>query len=135
MHGDLPGQVRRGFAKSVWPVRDSPHDGFTGLGTSPTSQRRGLTCLVCPLPLPTLRGDLDCGLPDPLRTLGAITQGRWYAIDSVAVLRRILGRVDPTGLRHHVRHLRCEPLVTAVRVDRCIRHDLRPIDRDRAEAG
>jgi hypothetical protein len=81
------------------------------------SQRRGLTCPVCLLPLPTLRGDLDCGLPDPLRTLGAITQGRGYAINSVAVLRRILGRVDPSGLRHHVRHLRCEPHVVGAGVE------------------
>jgi len=76
------------------------------------------------------------GPVDPFGPSGAVTQtGRDTIQPGIVRATRggVLGSVSALGVGDHAGHAPVEPLLAAVGVDRGVRRDLGPVDRDRAE--
>jgi len=134
MHNDFPGEVGLRLGEAVRPGRDPADHRLPGLGSFSPRLRRGRPRVVAGLLAPQLLGDLLSRPADPSRAVGLATPARRdpVAVGTLAAGAGlgVLPGVSLLRFADHRRDLVGEPHPASVGVDRGVRGDLGPVDRD-----
>ena len=124
------------FGQSVRAVGDPPDHRLSVLRPATTFHGSRVSFLLCAGASPQLSLQFLRGLPNPFGQSRAVTEaGRDTIPPGVTYVLRgdVLAAIGVVGLGDHASHTAVKPFLAVVGVDRGVRGDLRPVDRDRAE--